>query len=83
MTLSDIERQDAKGPFFRQISIQTLIPFHALTYKNQIRDDNMLRRVMYLMGQTRSHSIAVEPQRPKKIRTPAPIQYNTHQANFA
>jgi len=62
MTLSDLERRDARIKFFRRISLITLMPFDL---ERPIRQDNILGRSVFLRGQPRPYSTGLCPSAPQ------------------
>jgi len=62
MTLSDLERRDARIKFFRRISLITLMPFDL---ERPIRQDNILGRSVFLRGQPRPYSTGRCPSAPQ------------------
>jgi len=59
VTLSDIERRDARVRFFRWISVRTLVTF------DLSRRGNTRGKDVFLRGQPRHHPKGVGPGRPK------------------
>ena len=82
MTFRDLERRDARGPFFRRVSIHTLVQFNLARPNSAWRN---VGRSVFLEGRSRPLSQGAETQRPQfwGIILHTPTRYDILQSNFA